>query len=108
MIIYFQQNLGTNIIQLTAVSKKAKIISENIILAYFVELAEKLKPPSLWATYSMLKTTLKTSNNIDIAKFLKVAAFLKRKSDGYKGKNQKFYHLKKSKNLFQRLRTINI
>lgn len=37
----------------------------------------------------MLKTTLKINENLDIAKYLKLTAFLKRKSDGFQAKKSK-------------------
>ncbi|KAJ8911599.1 hypothetical protein NQ315_003981 [Exocentrus adspersus] len=42
-------------------------------------------PSTLWSKYSMLRSTLQSKDNIDI-KFLKLVAFLKRKSAGYKAK----------------------
>ncbi|XP_051159761.1 uncharacterized protein LOC127280650 [Leptopilina boulardi] len=70
-------------------SKNVKTITENVMIPYFMELAEKYKPPTLWATYSMLKSTLKNNDNVNIAKFLKLTTFLKRKSEGYKSKKSK-------------------
>lgn len=63
-------------------SKNAKVLTENVLLAYFSELSEKCKPPTLWSIYSLLKSTVKNNDNIDIAKYLKLSAFLKRMSDG--------------------------
>ncbi|KAL4719082.1 hypothetical protein ACJJTC_002118 [Scirpophaga incertulas] len=60
--------------------------SENVILAYLKDLSDKFKPSSMWAKYSMLKSTLNIYNNIDITKYSKVIAFLKRNSEGHKGK----------------------
>nr|XP_015839881.1 PREDICTED: uncharacterized protein LOC107398858 [Tribolium castaneum] len=51
--------------------KNTTSFSENIILSYFVMLAEKYSSSSLWSYYSMLKT------------------FLKRKSETYKPKKSK-------------------
>lgn len=42
------------------------------------------KPTSMWAHYSMLKATLRTYENLDIAQFFLVKGFLKQKSIGYK------------------------
>lgn len=60
--------------------------SENVLLVYIDELSNKLKPNTLWTQYSMLRTTLYINHNIDISKYLKLKAFLKRKNDGYKPK----------------------
>ncbi|XP_043461530.1 uncharacterized protein LOC122498058 [Leptopilina heterotoma] len=59
------------------------------MLAYLIELSEKYKPPTVWSTYSMLKSTLKNNDNVNIASFMKVTSFLKRNSDGYKSKKSK-------------------
>ncbi|KAL4714615.1 hypothetical protein ACJJTC_019678 [Scirpophaga incertulas] len=66
--------------------KKTTSFSENVILAYLKDLSDKFKPSSMWAKYSMLKSTLNIYNNIDITKYSKVIAFLKRNSEGHKGK----------------------
>lgn len=63
--------------------------SENVLLAYFQNLSKKMKPSSLWAIYSMLRTTINLKNNVDISKYPKLCAFLKRKSDGYRPKKSK-------------------
>ena len=34
------------------------VTSENVLIAYFKALLEKFKPTTLWATYSMLKSTI--------------------------------------------------
>lgn len=63
--------------------------SENVMLAYFQELSEKMKPSSLWAFYSMLRTTININNNVNIATYSKLIILLKRKSDGFKSKKSK-------------------
>lgn len=70
-------------------SKKLKIMTENILLAYFSEMSEKLSPPTLWSNYSMLKSTIATNDSIDISQYHKLTAYLKRLSEGYKGKKSK-------------------
>lgn len=64
-------------------------VSENVLLTYFSEKAKEFKPSSLWSVYSMLKTTLKIKNDLDISGFHKLTAFLKEKSVGYKPKKSK-------------------
>lgn len=65
-------------------SKNTAQISETIMLAYFVDKSKVLKfPASLWCEYSMVKSVLFIEENIDISKFPKLKAFLKRKNDGY-------------------------
>lgn len=68
------------------IEKKTTSFSENVILAYLKDLSDKFKPSSMWAKYSMLKSTLSIYNNIDITKYSKVIAFLKRSSEGHKEK----------------------
>lgn len=65
---------------------KITIISENVMTAYMRQLSERIKPSTLWTTYSMLRTTLSIKENVDISKFCKLRSFLKLKSSGYKSK----------------------
>lgn len=63
--------------------------SENVLLTYFQNLSASMKPSSLWAIYSMLRTTINMRQNINIAEYNKLRAFLKRFSNGYKPKTSK-------------------
>ncbi|KAJ3645940.1 hypothetical protein Zmor_023559 [Zophobas morio] len=63
--------------------------SENVLLAYFQRLSKNMKPSSLWAIYSMLRTTINLKHNIDIKTYTKLCEFLKRMSAGYKPKKSK-------------------
>jgi integrase len=65
--------------------------SENVVVVYFDELSTKLKPPSLWTHYSILKSTLSLKHQVDISKFFKLHALLKRKSEGYQPKKAKTF-----------------
>lgn len=47
------------------------------------------KASSLWTYYSKLKSTIRIYDNIDINKYTKVIAFLKRKNDNYTTKKSK-------------------
>lgn len=71
--------------------KAVKIISESLLLVYFQELSATKKPSSLWTVYSMLKTTVNIKDNIDISKYVKLKAFLKRKSEGHRPKKSKVF-----------------
>lgn len=64
-------------------TKQVKKYSENVILTYLSELSQKYKSSTLWTVYSMLKASLAINNDIDIGKFSKLTAFLKRKSIGF-------------------------
>ena len=55
-------------------------INEDTVLAYFYEKSKRIKPSSLWSEYSMVKSTLLINDNVDISKFEKLKAFLKRQS----------------------------
>jgi hypothetical protein len=48
--------------------KNVDVITEKVILTYFNGLMGKLAPPSLWSTYSMLKSTLIVYEKVDISK----------------------------------------
>jgi hypothetical protein len=65
---------------------KSLQVSEKVVLAYFAEQSEKLKPSSLWCRYSMLRTMVSIKIKIDISQYHQVVAFLKRKSEGYRPK----------------------
>ena len=64
-------------------SLKKAPITENVMLVYFDELSKCFKPPSLWSIYSMLKSTLQINDKIDISKFPKLFALIKRLNEGY-------------------------
>lgn len=42
---------------------KVQSFSENVLMAYFDELSNEMKPSSLWAIYSMLRSTIKVTIN---------------------------------------------
>ena len=60
---------------------------ENVFLAYFDNFKEK---SSLWAFYSLLRSTINIKDNVNIENYPKLRAFLKRLSDGF---SSKFYFL---------------
>lgn len=63
--------------------------NENVFLAYFNEKSKTVRASTLWANYSMIKSMVMVKSNIDISKYPKLKAFLKRKNDGYKPKKSK-------------------
>lgn len=69
--------------------KNAISFSESVLICYFSEKAQKYKPSTLWSIYSMLKTTMLAKNDINIAEYKKLSAFLKRKSEGFRSKKSK-------------------
>lgn len=66
--------------------KNANSFSENVLLAYFTELSAKYKPSSLWSFYSIIKSMLRINHDVDLEKYGKLRAFLKRKSEGFQAK----------------------
>lgn len=69
----------------------ANSFSERILLAYFSGLSDKSKPTTLWAYYSMLKSTLSLNHGIDISKYSKLISFLKRQAEGYRPKKAQVF-----------------
>lgn len=63
--------------------KGIQSFSENIFLAYMDILSKSMKSSTLWSHYSMLRAVLNVKHNIDISKYIRLRAFLKRKSVGY-------------------------
>lgn len=65
--------------------------SEKVLLVYFDEKSKQFKPSTLWSTYSKLKATLSINQDIDISKYVKLIAFLKHQSVGYKPKKSRTF-----------------
>lgn len=55
--------------------KNLTSLSENVLLAYFSDLATTRKASTLWSLYSMLKSTLLVKHNVDIRIYHKLQAF---------------------------------
>ena len=66
---------------------------ESVFLSYFTELAKTLKPSTLWSRYSMLKSTIISNNNIDISRYSKLNAYLKKQSTGFTSQKSKILTL---------------
>lgn len=64
-------------------------LSQDVLLAFFVQLSEKMKPSSLWSHYSMLKHTINSNDKVDISSYKKLNMFLKLQSTGFKSKQTK-------------------
>lgn len=58
-------------------------VTESVLMKYFSELAVKNKPTTLFGYYSILKTTLRINDNIDIGSYTTLINSLKEKSVGY-------------------------
>ena len=57
-------------------NRKVKSFSENVFQAYFGELSEKYKPPSLWAHYSMFRSTVDLNNDNNRVTYFKLYVLL--------------------------------
>lgn len=64
-------------------TRKVNSLSEHILLVYFEEISKKYKSSTLWSRYSMLKNTINLKHNVDISKYPKLIAFLKRQAENY-------------------------
>ena len=69
--------------------KPSITVPKNHIMLLVYEKSKKFKASTLWSHYSMVKSKLILEKNLDIRKFLKLTAFLKRKNDGYSAKKSK-------------------
>ena len=72
-------------------SKETVSFSEEVFLTYFNESAQLWKPPTLWSTYSKLKTMLSCKHNIDLSQYRQLIALLKEKSIGYSSQKAKMF-----------------
>lgn len=63
--------------------KDIKMITEELLIEYFMEISSSIKPSSLYARYSMLKTMIKLKDNVDIGEFKGLKPFLKERSTGF-------------------------
>ncbi|KAB0802145.1 hypothetical protein PPYR_04331 [Photinus pyralis] len=80
---------------------KAQHISENVLLAYFELQTHLKKPSSLWSMYSMLRSYLNVHKNVDISRYVKLQALLKRFSQGYEPKKSKILDLEQINRFIQ-------
>lgn len=63
--------------------------SESVFLAYLQEKSKIWSSSTLWSKFSMIKSSLLVKNGVDVGKYFKVMAYLKRKSEGYRSKKSK-------------------
>lgn len=63
--------------------KNADTYSEDVLLEYFTEMAITMKSSSVWSQYSMVKSLLHSKHDVDISKYLKLRAYLKKNNEGY-------------------------
>lgn len=59
---------------------------QDVLLAYFADLSKHYSPPSCWSTYSMLKCTINSYDQVDIGRYKRLYSFLKKYASGYVSK----------------------
>ncbi|KAH1028205.1 hypothetical protein HUJ05_001580 [Dendroctonus ponderosae] len=64
---------------------------EEVILSYFKVLRQSYSPASLWAYYSMLRSTLIIHHQVHIETYAELRSFLKANAKGYKAKKAKMF-----------------
>jgi hypothetical protein len=70
-------------------NKKVQNISENVLIAYFDMQSKTKKSSTLWSIYSMLRSCLNINKNVDISRYAKLQAFLKKQGENYQPKKSK-------------------
>ncbi|KAL1509202.1 hypothetical protein ABEB36_003975 [Hypothenemus hampei] len=78
-----------------------RVLSEDVLLRYFENLSKTYRPSTLWSLYSMLNSTIKQFENIDIEKYAELMAFLRRKNLGYKSEKCKVFETNEIKKFLQ-------
>ena len=73
------------------ISKDTSSYAEPVLLAYFHELSQTLAPTTLWSRFSMIKSMLKLNDKIDIGKYSRLIAFLKKCSVGFESKKSSVF-----------------
>ncbi|KAK4873827.1 hypothetical protein RN001_013187 [Aquatica leii] len=73
------------------IEKNIQSYSKDVLIVYFSNLANRIKPSTLWSQYSMLRSTLNIKNDIDISKYSKLLAFVKRQNEGYLPKKSRVF-----------------
>lgn len=66
--------------------------TEPVLLQYFIDKSSSLKSSSLWAMYSMLRSTFIAKLNINIGNFKGLLGFLKQASFGYVSEKTKIFN----------------
>ena len=74
-----------------------KQTSENVLFAYFSELSQTKKHSTLWAIFSMLKSTIDVIEKVKIGIFTKVISFLKKQKKRLPEQKGKSFHGSRNK-----------
>lgn len=80
---------------------KINTFDEYVFIAYFEYLSKDLKSTTLWTRYSTLKSTVSIKHQVDISKYTKLYALLKRKAEGYEAKKSKAFTTKEMKQFIE-------
>ena len=62
-------------------TKKTTLFVEDVFLAYFKDILQTISPPTLWTRFSMVKTTIRTFDQIDISTYHQLIAYITKKKD---------------------------
>ena len=84
-------------------SKNLKNFDEDTLLIYFDELCnqKKLNAATLWSYYSMLKSLIAQSQNVDISKYNSLIAYLKKQNANYVPKKAPVFTLQEIETFFK-------
>ena len=72
-------------------TKKTTLFVEEVFLVYFKDISKTISPPTLWNRFSMLKTTIKTFDKIDISTYHQLIAYIKEKNAKHLKKKSKIF-----------------
>lgn len=72
-------------------SKKVTSFDEEVLLAYFYEVAKTKAPTSLSTMFAMLKATINSKHNVDLARYTRLVAFLKKQNLGFQSKKSNVF-----------------
>lgn len=78
-----------------------KLFSERVFLAYFNEKSNVWKPSSMWAHYSMLRSTMFLNHHIDLKDYKDLNAFLRVAAKGFKSKKATMFTTEEIKQFFR-------
>uniref|UniRef100_A0A1Y1M608 Tyr recombinase domain-containing protein n=1 Tax=Photinus pyralis TaxID=7054 RepID=A0A1Y1M608_PHOPY len=79
----------SNFLSWCRIKKVEGNFSEPVFLAYLEEKSKIWNSSTLWSKFSMIKASVLVKNGVDVSKYFKVIAFLKRKNEGYSPKKSK-------------------
>ncbi|KAB0804243.1 hypothetical protein PPYR_01213 [Photinus pyralis] len=79
----------SNFLSWCRIKKVEGNFNEPVFLAYLEEKSKIWNWSTSWSKFSMIKASALVKNGVDVSKYFKVIAFLKRKNEGYSPKKSK-------------------